>query len=842
MSNAKRSTVHHSLFTAHYSLFIVHQSLLITDMLRNYFKITFRNIRLQPFYSLINVVGLAVGLTVALLILAYIQDELSYDRFHQKANRIYRVNLDYNYNGEVGIGATTPPPVAARLVTDYPEVEATTRVYGEENTMVRYQEAAFDEEGVLSVDSTFLTLFDLPLLEGNAATALVAPNSVVITPAIARKYFGDQSPLGKTLLLWDYRVPCRVTGVVAPPPRTSHIQFDMLYSMTGHYLVEKRFDWSWIWCQVTTYALLRENADLSALEAKMPAMVGQYGGEVLSGFIGTSYQDFVATGGRWFPVFQSLTEVYLHSADIGNRLGNLGDIDYLYIFATVAVLILLIAAINFMNLATARATQRAKEVGIRKTLGSRKGQLRQQFMIESLVYVSLALLLALGLAEATRLLLRETILLYIPPLSLKLLGYALSIALIVGLFAGSYPALYLSAFSPATVLKGKAKTGQAAGTFRRVLVVMQFAISISLIICTLLVQQQLQHVRQVDVGFDRERVLVVSRAERAGSGTEVLKRSLANRSEVLNAALSSSVPGRGEHTDFYQLPGGRQENFLLSSLQADYDWLTTMGMRITKGRYFSRDFPTDSAAVVLNETAVRQLQLDDPIGQKLTYPGACGDCVREFTVIGVVEDFNTSSLHHPSTPFGLFLYHDKNYHVEEPYLTLRIASGKVSQAVRLVEEEWNAHGQGTPLHYSFLNQDFDAMFQWEQQLGRLFTLFTGLTIFVACLGLLGLAAYTVERRTKEIGIRKVLGASVTAIVALLSQDFVKLVLIALLVAIPVGYYVMQRWLQDFAYRTDISYGVFLVAGASALLIALLTISFQSIRAALANPVDSLRNE
>ena len=267
-----------------------------------------------------------------------------------------------------------------------------------------------------------------------------------------------------------------------------------------------------------------------------------------------------------------------------------------------------------------------------------------------------------------------------------------------------------------------------------------------------------------------------------------------------------------------------------------------MGMRITKGRYFSRDFPTDSAAVVLNETAVRQLQLDDPIGQKLTYPGACGDCVREFTVIGVVEDFNTTSLHHPITPFGLFLYHDKNYHVEEPYLTLRIASGQVSQAVRLVEEEWNAHGQGTPLQYSFLDQDFEAMFQWEQQLGRLFTLFTGLTIFVACLGLLGLAAYTVERRTKEIGIRKVLGASVTAIVALLSQDFVKLVLIALLVAIPVGYYVMQRWLQDFAYRTDISYGVFLVAGASALLIALLTISFQSIRAALANPVDSLRNE
>ncbi|MEM9829176.1 MAG: ABC transporter permease [Bacteroidota bacterium] len=811
-------------------------------MIRNYFIVTLRNAKQQKAYSLINVGGLAVGLMAALLILAYIQDTRSYDQFHANADRIYRVNLDYNYNGEIGIDANTPPPVANRLVTDYPEVEATTRVYHEGNTMVRYQEAAFDEDDILSVDSTFLTVFDFPLLKGDAATALSAPNNIVITPAIAQKYFGEQSPLGKTLLLWEYQVPCQVTGVVAPPPRNSHIQFDILHSMTGHYLVEKRFDWSWIWCQVTTYALLHADANVSALEAKMPTMIEQHGSKVLERFIGSSYQDFVAAGGRWFPTFQPLTEVYLHSVNIGNRLGSLGDIKYLYIFATVAVLMLLVAAINFMNLATARATQRAKEVGIRKTLGSRKAQLQWQFIIESLLYVSLALFLALGMAEVMRVLLKEALLLYLPPLNLRLLIYALGMVFIVGLLAGSYPAFYLSAFLPATVLKGTTNTGRSAGRFRQWLVVLQFMISISLIICTLLMQQQLAYVQQVNLGFDKENVLVVSRAERAGSELSTLKQALANRSEVVSIALSSEVPGSGDKTDFYQMKEDDQSSFLLSSLQGDYDWLATMGMQIREGRYFSRDFPSDSSAVVLNETAVRQLQLNDPIGKVITYPGACGDCIREFTVIGVVVDFNTTSLHNPINPFALFLYHDKNYYVDEPYLTLRIASDKAASVIALVEDAWTTYGQGTPLQYSFLDQDFAKMFAWEQQLGRLFTLFTGLTILVACLGLLGLVAYTVEKRTKEIGIRKVLGASVVGIVTMLSQSFVKLVLIALLIAIPVGYYAMREWLQNFTYRTDISSWVFLLAGATALIITLLTISYQSVKAALANPVDSLRNE
>ncbi|MEM9671645.1 MAG: ABC transporter permease [Bacteroidota bacterium] len=402
--------------------------------------------------------------------------------------------------------------------------------------------------------------------------------------------------------------------------------------------------------------------------------------------------------------------------------------------------------------------------------------------------------------------------------------------------------MYLSAFSPATVLKGTINTGRSAGRLRQGLVVLQFAISISLIICTLLMQQQLDYLQQVNLGFDKENVLIVSRAERAGSKLATLKKMLADRSEVMSVALSSEVPGSGDKTDFYQMKEGDRGNFLLSSLQGDYDWLSTMGMQIQEGRYFSRDFPSDSSAVVLNETAVRQLQLENPIGKVITYPGACGNCVQEFTVIGVVEDFNTTSLHNPIHPFALFLYHDKNYYVDAPYLTLRIAPNKAASVIALVEDAWTTYGQGTPLQYSFLDQNFASMFAWEQQLGRLFTLFTGLTILVACLGLLGLVAYTVEKRTKEIGIRKVLGASVASIVSMLSQSFVKLMLIALLVAIPIGYYAMQEWLQNFAYRTDISFWVFLLAGLAALAITLFTISYQSIKAALANPADSLRNE
>jgi putative ABC transport system permease protein len=811
-------------------------------MIRNYLKIAIRTFQRQKFYSVLTVMGLAIGMASALLIALFIYGELRYDRFHEKANRLYRVNLDYNWNGEEGIGAATPPPVAGLLMADYPEVEAATRLYPESNTVVRYGDEAFDEDKILAVDSNFFSLFDFPLLAGDPTTALAEPNTIVLTESTANRYFGQDEPLGKTLLLWENRqVPYLVSGVVADPPAHSHIQFDMLITLEKHHVIS-RFSWSWIYCQFATYALLREDADVAALESKMPKMVATHGAEVMEHFISTSYEDFIASGGRWFFTFQPLTEVYLHSVDKGNLVGPLGDGKYVTIFAVVALLVLSIACINFVNLATARATQRSKEVGIRKTLGGRLAQLRGQFLTEAVLYALLSLVLALGMAELFRTLLQPLMQISIPPLSAATVGLALLMALVVGALSGAYPALYLSSFAPAKVLKGHKDKKGGSGALRQSLVVVQFAVSTLLIICTLLVYRQLGYVQNVKLGFDKENVLVINYAERLNASLPVFRQQLAAHTDILDVSLATSVPGQSYFTDFYDWEGAEEKNHMLSSLQGDYHLLSTLGMEMAEGRYFSRDFPTDTAGVILNETAVQELQLENPIGQKLTYPGASNNANREFKVLGVVKDFHMSSLHNPMMPFAIFLYHPSNYYQDNHRLVLRVAPGKAQEVLQTVEASWQQYSDGSPLAYAFLDQEYDDLFQSEQRLGRLFSLFTGMTIFIACLGLLGLVAYAVSQRTKEIGIRKVMGASAGQITRKLVFSFVKLVMIAFVLAVPAAYLLMREWLQQFAYRTTIDPGIFLQSGVIILLIAALTISWQSYKAAVADPVKSLRSE
>ncbi len=811
-------------------------------MLKNYLKIAFRNLWKHKYYSLINILGLAIGLACTLLIFSYITNEFIYDKFHQKADRIYRVNLDYNWNGEEGQGAATPPPVAERLVTDFPEVKATTRVYVEDNTPVRYKDRHFNEAGILAVDSNFLQVFDFPLIEGNAFKALQAPNSVLITPEVAARYFNeDESPVGKTLIIWEEKVPFKITGIITPPPTNSHIQFDMLTTTVSHPVID-RFSWSWIWCRMVTYALLRKDTNIPALEDKMPGMVKTYGAEVLEYFIGSSMDEFINNGGRWFFKFQPITEIRLHSQDIGNPLGSLGDIKYLYIFMAVAVFVLLIACINFINLTTARSAHRAKEVGIRKTLGSQKGQLRWQFLMESLIYCVFALMLGLALSELLHLFLQQVLHLSVPPITTQIYAFALVLTFIIGILSGSYPAFYLTAFKPVEVLKGKVSKGVKSSKLRNLLVVSQFTISIGLIICTLLVYRQLEYVQQVNLGFDKENILVVPYAERLGNSLETFQQSLESHAEIVNVSHASSLPGRSAFGDFYAIEGKNSDNFPLAAIQADDDFLVTMGMEMAYGRYFSQEYPSDANAVVLNETAVRQFQLEDPIGKQIRYPGACGDCHQEYEIIGVVKDFNMSSLHHPLEPFAIFKEHGNIARNGGHCIAIRIAPGKAKEAVALVEKAWKTQNPGDPLEYSFLDRDYNALFQSEQQLGQLFGIFTFLTIFIACLGLLGLATYTAEQRTKEIGIRKVMGASVGSIVTLLSKDFTRLVLIAFLIAVPLAYVAMNKWLENFAYRTEIGIWTFVIAGVAALCIAWLTVSYQSIKAALMNPVKSLRDE
>lgn len=811
-------------------------------MLRNYLTVALRTFQREKFYTSLNVIGLAVGMACALLIISYVSQELRYDHFHSQADRLYRVNLDYNWNGEEGIGGATPPPVAEHLAADYPEVEATTRLYAEGNTLVRYGDRSFDEDNIVAVDSNFFALFSFPLLAGDPATVLAQPNNIVLTTQTARRYFGEEDPIGKTLILWEnYQVSYRVSGVVADPPAHSHITFDMLIPLENHYIIE-RFSWSWIKCQFATYALLQEGADVSALEAKIPAMVAQYGAKVLEQFIGSTYEDFIKAGGRWFFVFQPLTDVYLHSTQKGNLVGPLGNATYVTILMVVAVLVLLIACINFMNLATARAAQRSQEVGIRKALGGQSSQLRGQFLAEALLYALLALLVALILTELMRIGLLSLTQIVIPSVDRSLLITALLLAVGVGLLSGSYPAFYLSSFAPVQALKGARRGSGGHQSLRKGLVTGQFAVSIVLIVCTLLVQRQLAYVQNTALGFDQENVLVISYAERLGNQLSAFRQALAGHSEVLDVALSTSVPGQDYFMDFYNWRGANVENRMLSSLQGDYDYLTTLGMRMVSGRYFSRDFPTDTAGVVLNETAIRQLELEDPVGQTFSYPGACGDCTREFTILGVVEDFHMNSLHNPIEPFAIFLYHPKNYHQDNHRVVLRVAPGQAPEAIKLAEVYWQQYKADSPLTYSFLDQDYDRLFRSEQQLGTLFGIFASLTVLIACLGLLGLVAYTVNQRTKEIGIRKTLGASVAQVVRLLSVDFIKLLLLAFGLAAPIAFLLVQRWLQQFAYHTDVGIDIFILAGAVTLLVAGATISIQSVRAALANPVDSLRDE
>ncbi|MFQ5771157.1 MAG: ABC transporter permease, partial [bacterium] len=532
-------------------------------MIKNYLKITIRNLSKHKFYSAINIFGLAIGLASCLLIFLYVTDELSYDRFHEKADSIYRVNWDFKWNNNEGIGAGTPPPLAVKLVNEIPEIKATTRIYPISDMIVRYEDKFFTETRILGVDPNFFDFFTVEVLAGNPATALSTPNSVILTREMAQKYFGPEPALGKILFIGEdktdfagpYSKTFKVTGVVEALPHNSHFQFDLLTSMSSHPRV-KYFDWSWVWMQVVTYAMIEDPATISAIEAKIPAMVEKHGQATFK-VIGTSYDELINSGGRWNFVFQPLTDIHLGSANIGNRLGPVGNRMYVYLFSVIAVFVLLIACINFMNLSTARSANRAKEVGVRKVLGSVRRTLVAQFITESMLFSVLAMLIAIGLTE-----------LFLPQfnqiagknLELNLLQHGvlplflLCLTLFVGLAAGSYPGLYLSSFRPVEVLTGKIGRDGKKSHLRNLLVVFQFAISIGLIICTLLVKKQMDYVRQVDLGFNKEGLIVISNENnRLGNQAVTFKEIIKNKAQVVNATISTAVPPFGGFQDFYKI-------------------------------------------------------------------------------------------------------------------------------------------------------------------------------------------------------------------------------------------------------------------------------------------------
>lgn len=816
-------------------------------MLFNYVRLTLRHLQRHKGHAAVNVMGLAIGLASCLLILRYVADESGYDRFHERSETLHRLNWDFNWNETEGIGSGTPPPLATRLVADFPEIEAATRIYPVSPQIVRSGDRMFVENRIRAVDPNFLDVFSFRMVDGDAATAFSAPNSAVLTVSTARKYFGDEPAMGKPITIGDageflgrpYDEHFTVTGVIADPPRSSHLEFDLLTSMASHPQVAY-FDWSWIWMQVVTYAVVAPGTNLADVEARMIDMVATYAPDAFRR-VGFSYDELIQSGGRWNFVFQPVTDIYLGSNNIGNRLGSLGNPTYLTIFSILAAFILLIACINFMNLSTAQSVTRAREIGIRKVLGSFRRGLVGRFMTEAMLFSALAMLMGIGIA-----------MLVLPPfsdfagkeLSGSLLEPAwLPLALIaftalVGLLAGSYPSLYLSSFAPIDVLKTKfAPTKKSLG-LRHGLVVFQFAISIAMICCTLIVRDQLRFFGEADLGFDRAGVVVVSNLNhRLSDKAKTYEEQVEVHADIVSASLSTGAPPYYGFQDYYKIEGRADEQFDLISYLVDNDFVETLGIEIIEGRGFTDDHQTNTTSVILNETAVARFGLDDPIGKTIQYPSQ-----TTYTIIGVMRDFNFNAMQQPILPFALFHETSESYDIPDSYVVVRVRPGRYETAIAALEETWQEVAPGVPFEYSFLDENFGAQYRAEQRLGSLFFVFAGLAIFIACLGLLGLAAFTVEQRTKEIGIRKTFGATSPGMMALLSRDFSKWVLAANLLAWPLAWYGMSEWLAGFAYRVEMGYGAFLVSGLVALVIALATVGYHTRKAAIANPIEALRYE
>ena len=811
-------------------------------MIRNYFKTAIRNLWKNKGFSAINIFGLAIGLATCLLILVYVMDELSYDRYNKNADRIYRLDAELKFGGEHFfhlVLAQGPGPAGPAMLKEYPEVEKEVRLQRYGGFLVRKGSQNIPEDAVLYADSTVFDVFTLPLIDGDPHTALMDAHTIVLSATMARKYFGAVDIVGKTLMIND-SIPYKVTGVMQDMPTQSHFHADFLVSLSESEDAKQPDQWTQN--NYNTYILLRQGVDGHQFEGKLQEMIVKYIAPRIQSLLNTSLDQFYKSGNKYAYTLTPLTAIHLHSNKTG-ELGTNGNPQYVYIFSTIAIFILLIACVNFMNLSTARSANRAKEVGIRKVLGSLRGSLIRQFIVESMLVSFVAMLLALGIAW---LLLPVFDQLAAKEMSIGLFSRPmlapglLCLVLVVGLLAGSYPAFFLSAFQPIAVLKGNVSSGFKTGWLRNSLVVFQFFISICLIIGTVVIYRQLGYIRSRSLGFNREQVLVIHNTSALGDGITAYKNGLANLPGVEGVTMTGYLPTSGDRnsnafwlsTDFDVKKGLAMEQWLI-----DEHYISVLGMNIVAGRNFSKDFPTDSTGLIINESAARLAGLTHPIGSKFyTYDDMETKKPLTYHVVGVVKDFNFNSLRDAVSPLAFLLKPNNDR------IALRVSTEHVERLVAQVEDQWRKLAPGQPFSYSFMDDDFNSLYRSEQRIGGISLSFSLLAIFIACLGLFGLAAYEAEQRTREIGIRKVLGASVTGIVALLSKNFLLLVGIAALMAFPLSWWAMHSWLQDYAYRISIGWEVFALAGILAVGIALLSVGLQALRSALANPVKSLRAE
>jgi putative ABC transport system permease protein len=801
-------------------------------MLKNYVKIALRNLWRKRAYSFINVTGLAVGMACCFLIFLYVHFELSYDRFHQKADRIYRVVGDLTSSTETLHWYVTPGPLARSIKSEFPQVQEVTR-FIELGVLVQKDHFKFREAHTIWADSSIFSVFDFPLKYGNPHTALREPNSIVLSATAAVKYFGHSNPIGQRLLLTSRGLPCIVTGLMKDIPGNSHIRADMLVSMaTYSQSMQPGIEADWGSYLFSTYLLLKPGTYPEALQSTLPALVEKYEGSQLK-----------AKNTSYALSLEPLKTIYLHSSYGAPVTGNW---DNVRILTVIGIFILLIAAVNFINLSTARSVERAKEVGIRKCAGAKTAELIGQFLIESIVIAAVAYFLALALCH------------FLLPLFNQLSGKTISsgifdslayplwlllLALGIGLLAGVYPALVLSSFKPVIVLKGHFSSGSRGAILRKVLVVAQYTISIGLVVSTLVVYSQLNFMERQPLGFDKDQVLVVS--NNGDSLSRAFQRNIAALPAVESSTLTSAIPGRtynANGNDVWPVnienSKGSWQRMNMAFYNADADFLPLYKIKLLAGRNFYKDNRNDSANVIVNKTAALSLGYTDASLGRLIGRRTLGSGDTAFhTIIGVIDGFHFHSLKEPIQPLGI-----QTGQWWWQFLSIKINTANLPGTMKALAAEWEKAVPNRPFNYFFLDEDFNSQYGAEKRFGRLFIYFSALALFISSLGLLGLSAYSTLQRTREIGVRKVLGASVTGIVGLLSGDFVKLVAIAFVIACPISWLAMHRWLEGFAYRTTLNSGLFVLAGAGALLIALLTISIQAIRAALANPVKSLRTE
>ena len=804
-------------------------------MIKYYLKTTFRNLLKNKFYSAINIVGLAIGITACILIMLYVQNELSYDKFHEKADRIYRVNLLSVKDNNSYHLAMSSPPVRNVMQDEIPEIEEAVRVTNYVQMVMQYKDKVFNENKWCFVDDNFFKIFSASFIYGEPTEAIVQPNTVVITETTAKRYFGNENPLGQ-IISRIHSNDYTVTGVIKDFPENSHIKPDFLASFNNKPLFNSM---NWINNILYTYVLVKDGAAKQDVDIKLESVVKTHVGPYMKQNRGVSLEEFEVQGNQYKYYTQPLTEIHL---DSGVYFGPepSGNSNYLIIFSIIAVFILVIACINFMNMSTARSVNRSKEVGIKKSLGSNRKNLVLQFLSESILVTFIALLFAFILLKVllpafNNLVDKQLVFSYTDNFST--IPLLLVFGIVTGIIAGSYPAFFLASFKPVKVIKGVHKSEGSHGKLRSGLVVFQLIVTIVLFSGTFFIGKQMKFLQNKELGFNKENLVIIKNAHYLWNKKSSFKSELLEQPGILQVSNSTNIPGRSKWnaTFFHELASDAK---LMNQLWTDIDFLKAYGIELLKGRFFEKGNLANNKSIVISEAALKDLKLKHPIG-KIIYKNRKSE-ETGFTIIGVIKDFHLHSLHQEIGPLVLF-NNDDLLKSNGEYLSVRI-SGDIQQSHSNIKQIWDKYADGQPLDYTFFDEDFGRLYAADVRTEKIVSIFSVLAIFIACLGLLALAAFVAEQRTKEIGIRKVNGARVGQILYSLNRNFMKWVMIAFVISYPIAYYTMSKWLEDFAYKTSLSWWVFVLAGLAALVVTIVTVSWISWRAATRNPVEALRYE